>query len=173
MYNLGASGLIAAYVIIALLLLSLTLYSRWSWRVKATAILITSAFYVVSYFSFPPLMGWPSASRLPERFRVLSVYVVEPNKHLGTEGDIYLWVTNMEDDPNLAKPRAYRIAYTNKLHEQLIKVTKKLRKGLPQLGEAKEKNKRVDVKVEDTTRLGQKSLDLKFYDLPDPLFPEK
>jgi len=173
MYILGASGLIAAYVIIALLLLSLTLYSRWSWRVKAVAIIITSAFYLISYFSFPPLLGWPSESRLPERFRVLSVYVVEPNKHLGTDGQIYLWVTNMEEDPNLAVPRAFSLAYNNERHEKIIKVMKKLRKGLPQLGEAQEKDKRRQVKVEDTNRLGQKSLELRFYDLPDPLFPEK
>ncbi len=173
MYTLGASGLLAAYVTVALLLLGLMLYSRWSWRVKAAAIILTSAFYVVSYFSFPPLMGWPSDDPLPERFRVLSAYVVEPNKHLGTEGEIYLWVTDMEDDPNLAEPRAYRLPYDNERHKKIIKVIKKLRKGLPQLGEAKEKNQRINVKVEDTTRLGQKSIDLKFYDLPDPLFPEK
>ncbi len=38
MMNLGFAGLTAAYVFIALLLLSINLYSRWRWPVKAAAV---------------------------------------------------------------------------------------------------------------------------------------
>ena len=57
---LGVTGLIAAYVLVALLLLSINLYSNWSWRVKATTIVVVSGFYLVSYFSFSPILGWPT-----------------------------------------------------------------------------------------------------------------
>ncbi|MCK5498953.1 MAG: hypothetical protein KAI77_07110, partial [Gammaproteobacteria bacterium] len=70
--TLGISGLIAAYIVLAVLLLSINLYSKWSWHVKAITIIITSAFYIVSYFSFPPLLGWPTKQALPSHFRLLS-----------------------------------------------------------------------------------------------------
>ena len=57
MYALGVTGLIAAYVLIALLLLSINLYSNWSWKVKACSIVVATLFYVITYLSFPPCWG--------------------------------------------------------------------------------------------------------------------
>ena len=53
MYTLGIAGLVAAYILIALLLLSINLYSNWSWKVKAGSIVVTTLLYVVTYLSFP------------------------------------------------------------------------------------------------------------------------
>ena len=39
--TLGFVGVIAAYVIVAVLLLSLNIAPRWAWWIKATAIIIT------------------------------------------------------------------------------------------------------------------------------------
>ena len=44
MVLLGQSGLVAAYVIVALLLVTLILYTRWSWRVKSAVVVVVSAF---------------------------------------------------------------------------------------------------------------------------------
>ena len=52
MFTLGTTGLIAAYILIALLLLSINLYSSWSWKVKATTIIITSSFTWLPIFPF-------------------------------------------------------------------------------------------------------------------------
>ena len=75
MVLLGTSGLVAAYVVVALLLLVLNLNTRWSWVVKASAIAVVSALYVVTYYSIPPLLGWPTDQALPKRFLLLAVDV--------------------------------------------------------------------------------------------------
>ena len=89
--TLGISGLIATYIVLAVLLLSINLYSKWSWQVKAMTILVTSAFYIISYFSFSPLLGWPTKQALPSHFRLLSSEVHQPDKLTGEEGAVYLW----------------------------------------------------------------------------------
>ena len=171
--ELGIAGLVAAYVLVALLLLSINLYSRWPWWVKAGTIALTSAFYVITYFSFPPLLGWPTDAKLPERFRLIGAYVQEPNKATGVEGNIYLWATGIAEGSDPGEPRAYRLPYSSELHQKVSEATVKLRKGLAQLGETHQGK---DASIQhplDVSRGGQKSMDVEFYDLPDPLFPEK
>ncbi len=169
---LGISGLIAAYALLAVLLLSVNLYSIWSWQVKAIAIIVTSAFYVVSYFSFPPLLGWPTAQTLPSHFRVLATEVYQPDKKTGEEGAIYLWIKEIEDITSPATPRAHVLPYSNPLHEKIINTQTKIDHGIPQLGEY-EKDAAIKPVTIRTGETGQQSLDIQFYDLPDPLFPEK
>lgn len=170
--TLGIAGLITAYVLIALLLLSINLYSNWSWKVKAGAIIITTAFYIISYLSFPPLLGWPTTQAPPERFKLIAAHVDQPDKASGDEGGIYLWVTQIEDLTSYGPPRAYKLPYTNLMHEVVIKANAKLKKDIPQLGEMLEEGS-MKVDVEDTSRAGVDSVPIEFYDLPDPLFPDK
>jgi len=172
LFTLGIAGLIAAYVLVALLLLGLVLYSHWRWRIKALAIVIVSAFYVVTYVSFPPLLGWPVDGPLPERFNLVGVYVQEPDKVTGAQGDIYLWLTDMRAGPADSVPRAHRLAFTPQLHAKVVEAGTKLRKNLPQLGEVEPLDGRGGVPL-DSSQYGQRSVGLEFYDLPDPLFPEK
>jgi hypothetical protein len=169
MFTLGALGLTAAYVVLALLLLNLSLYSNWSWWVKAVMIGLTSGFYIVTYFSLPPLLGWPTDAALPERFRLIAVHVQEPNKFTGTEGRIFLWATAINAPPD-SEPRAYRLLFAPTLHERAIEARNKLRKGIPQLGEV---DQPALGNLQDTAPLGQESARITFYDPPDPLFPEK
>jgi hypothetical protein len=170
--TLGISGLIAAYIVLAVLLLSINLYSKWSWQVKAITIIITSAFYIISYFSFPPLLGWPTKQALPSHFRLLSSEVHQPDKLAGTEGAVYLWLKEVEDITTYVLPRAYVLPYSNLLHERIIHAQSKIDQGIPQLGEY-EKDDSMRVEVLDSSETGKESLDIQFYDLPDPLFPEK
>lgn len=172
MFTLGALGLTAAYVVLALLLLNLNLYSNWSWWVKAVMIGLTSGFYIVTYFSLPPLLGWPTDAALPERFRLIAVHVQEPNKFTGTEGRIFLWATAINAPPD-SEPRAYRLLFAPTLHERAIEARNKLRKGIPQLGEVEKQAQAPPGNPQDTTQLGQESTRITFYDPPDPLFPEK
>ena len=169
--TLGITGIIAAYILVGLLLLSINLYSKWSWQVKATTIIITSAFYLITYYSFPPLLGWPTSQFPPSQFRLISAHVVQPNKETGKEGSIYLWLTeivNMTDSP---EPRAYELEYSSELHEKIINVNAKLDKNIAQLGEFKEPDDAFNQIVEQ--KRGVKSVKIEFYDLPDPLFPDK
>ncbi len=171
MFTLNAGGLVAAYIVLALLLLSVNLYSNWRWPVKIGLIVLVSAFYIVSYLSIPPLLGWPTDERLPRQFNLVAIYVQEPDKLNGTEGDIYIWVTDMRTPPSQARPRAYRLPFTPELHARVVQAGNKLRKNLPQLGEIEEEGP--GATPLDTSQLGQESVNIQFYDLPDPLFPEK
>ena len=173
MFTLGITGLIAAYVLIALLLLSINLYSNWSWKIKTGAVVLTSAFYVVTYLSFPPLLGWPTGQDPPERFRLIAAHVVQPDKVTGDEGAIYLWLTQIEDLSSSSPPRAYELPYSSPLHELVINASSKLDKGIPQLGEFDELQKNLIDELKQAPRSGQESVNIQFYDLPDPLFPEK
>jgi hypothetical protein len=114
--SLGFVGVIAAYVILAVLLLSLNITPRWAWWVKATAIIITSAFFVISYYSMIDLMGWPVKDRLPAKFQLLWAKVNEPDKLLNQPGAIFMWVEALDKNnvPN-GIPRAYRLPYTQPL----------------------------------------------------------
>jgi hypothetical protein len=114
--SLGFVGVIAAYVILAVLLLSLNIAPRWAWWVKATAIIITSAFFVISYYSMIDLMGWPVKDRLPAKFQLLWAKVNEPDKLLNQPGAIFMWVEALDKNnvPN-GIPRAYRLPYTQPL----------------------------------------------------------
>lgn len=187
---LGTSGLVAAYVVVALLLLVLNLNARWSWTVKALAIAMVSALYLVTYYSIPPLLGWPTEQRLPKRFNLIAVYVQEPDKASGRAGEILLWASDMAEGLRGAEPRSYRLPFSQSLHEKVQEAGNKIRKGLPQLGEVKEEKiagkakaassaegeqKTVDTPGKSAAAVagGQSSANIEFYDLPDPLFPEK
>ena len=173
MVTLSVSGLIAAYILIALLLLSLNLYSKWSWQVKAGAIVITTLFYIVTYISFAPLLGWPTEDSPPNNFRLIAAHVQQPNKITGDEGAIYLWLAHIEDLSTNSPPRAYELPYSNGLYEKIVVANAKLNKGVPLLGEFEEIDEMNMVQVEDSARMGKESINIQFYDLPDPLIPDK
>ena len=170
---LGTSGLVAAYVLVALLLLILNLYTRWSWRTKAAMIGVVSAFYLITYYSLPPLLGWPTDAELPKRFNLVAIFVDEPDKTTGAPGEIFLWATDLAEGPRGVEPRAYRVPFSNELHARVVEAGNKMRKGLPQIGEVNEEPPGKSVRPTDQTEGGQKSVAIEFFDLPDPLFPEK
>ncbi len=170
--TLGIVGLSAAYIILALLLLSISLYSQLHWLIKAISIILTSLFYAVSWLSFPPLLGWPTKQELPAQFMLVSSQVVQPDKESGKEGKIYLWVRRMEHLQAAGPPRAYQLTYTNALHDLIIKTQNKLDKGIQQVGEFKEPEENI-MELLDDTRTRQISEQIEFYNLPDPLFPDK
>jgi hypothetical protein len=125
----------------------------------------------VTYYSFPPLLGWPTTENLPSQFRLISAHVEQPNKETGKEGSIYLWLSEIENMSSTSEPRAYELEYSNELHEKIINVKAKLDKDIAQLGEFKDPDETMLQTNEQ--RRGVKSVHIEFYDLPDPLFPDK
>lgn len=103
---------VAAYVVIAVLLLSLNLASRWQWWIKGVAIVVTGAFFVFTFLAINALLGWPSSAQPPERFNVVHTHIVEPDNFTGDEGAIYLWVEELDEDNFIiGQPRSYRLPY--------------------------------------------------------------
>lgn len=172
MYTLSLVGIITSYIIIALLLVSMLLYSTWSIKIKVSSCIITVIFFITSFMSFSPLLGWATEDEPTLRFRLISAYVHQPDKLTGDEGSIYIWVTKLEDLTAVQVPRSHKLPYTESLHEKIINANAKLDKGIAQLGEFK-KQPNFAMINQDETKAGLISDQIQFYDLPDPLFPDK
>src|SRR5690606_38193372 len=113
-------GTVAAYVLLAILLLSLNIVSRWRFWVKAGAILVTTLAFFGTYFAITGLLGWPSAQSLPARFSLLSTRIIEPDKATGAPGRLFMWVEEIdEENQPSADPRNHEVAYTTELAEKL------------------------------------------------------
>jgi hypothetical protein len=135
----GLSGVILslsfAYVALGVLLLATCLFTHLPWPVKAGAIALTSAFYLVSFFATRSLLGWSSDDPLPPRFKLLGARIVEPHTFAGDPGSIYLWV-EAYDENNFPSgvPRAYRLPYSAKLADKTEAAVKASADGTPQGG---------------------------------------
>jgi len=128
-------ALSAAYGVIAVLLLSAGLTARYAWWVKASAIVVTSLFFVEAFFASKSLLGWPGTGHLPAKFQLLWTRVVEPDQKLGERGAIYLWLEEMDaNNVPTGLPRAYRLPYSVKLADRTLKARDEIMAGHPQEG---------------------------------------
>jgi hypothetical protein len=125
------------YALIGALLLAILIYSRLPWPLKALAVVVTSAFYVVSFIGTRGLLGWASRDRLPEAFKLLQARIVEPHSLEGDPGSVYLWVEALDDENRPSGvPRAYRLPYNEKLAEKTHAAENEIAAGRPQGGRA-------------------------------------
>ena len=128
-------ALALGYALIGGLLLAVLVFARIPWPIKATAIAMTSAFYIVVFFSVRGLMGWGAIDPLPPYFKLLGARIVEPHSLAGDDGAIYLWVEELDADnyPSGA-PRAFRLPYSVKIAEKAEVAIKASADGKPQGG---------------------------------------
>src|SRR6201984_413194 len=137
--TLPLAGIVASYVLMAVLLLSLNLASRWHWGTKAAAIVITTGFFGVSYRSTTGLIGWPSEARVPEHFQLHWATVVEPDKLNGLPGSIYLWIEALDENNMPAgTPRAFRVPYSRDLADRIGHAKERIEQGAEQVGTARD-----------------------------------
>lgn len=126
-----------AYALIGALLLLVLVYARLPWPVKAAAVVVTSAFYIVSFVGMRGLLGWASVDRLPASFKLLQTRIVEPHSLEGDPGSIYLWVEALDEGNRPSGvPRAYRIPYSDQLADKTDKAQNEIAAGHPQGGRA-------------------------------------
>jgi hypothetical protein len=125
-------GLVASYVALATLLLSLNLKSAWRWPVKAAAIGITAAFFVVAFVALQAMLGWPTEALPPTRFQLHAALIEEPDRKGRSPGAIYLWLSPRHADGEIVGlPRAYALPYSRALHEATARAQAGLQDGLP------------------------------------------
>ncbi len=167
-------ALVVSYVVLALLVLVMVLYSRLHWVLKAGVVVLVSAFYPVSYLAFMALLGWPTDQRLPDRFRLVAAQVYEPDRQRATSGAIYLWASDLSKKAGRVTPRAYELPYSVTLHERVVEASKQMRKGISQMGEIKEEpGGGTPLDVTDLSRAAAISTDITFYALSGTVLPEK
>ena len=133
--NAAVFGLVAAYVVIAVLLLSLNLTSLWRWWVKAAAIVITALFFAVTYRTIVGLLGWPTTQPMPARFSLVWTVVDEPNKLTKDPGAIYLWADALNaNNVPFGRPRSYELPYTEALARKVAAAQEKREQGVEVMG---------------------------------------
>ncbi len=128
-------ALALSYALVGALLLALLIYARFSWRLKAALIVLTSAFYVFDFVAARTLLGWASPDKLPPYFKLLQARIIEPHSLTDEAGGIYLWVEALDTDnrPN-GPPRAYRLPYRAATAEKADRAIHAIREGRPQGG---------------------------------------
>ena len=183
-------GLVSAYVVVALLLLSLNLTSRWKWWVKAAAIVVTGIFFIQAYIQTYALLGWPTDTDLPRHFQVLWAKVEDPNKFTGAEGAIFLWVDELDEfNLPIGIPRSHKLPFTPGLADAVVKITGRIRAGMDVAGiaeladdeESTSSRMMKDVTAPEDLTGGQFQVDvfpdqiqtLQFEDMPPPILPDK
>lgn len=171
MLSFGHSAIVAAYVVVALLLLLLSLFSRWPWQVKAALIGGVTAACVAVYLTLPALLGWPTDRAVPKRFGLLAVYIQEPDRRTGEAGGVFFWATDLDPAAD-QRPRAYRLPFSLGLKSVMQEGQGKLKQNIPQIGEA-EPDDEVHGVPSDRQQLGQKSVKIKLRDMPPAGPPSK
>ena len=167
MFDLGVGGLIAAYVVLGLLLLSLHLYSGWSPWIKGAVTLVVTGFYLVTYTSYPQLLGWPLATeRLPSRLYLLAVHTTEPDT-------IYLWARDLDQGFGNKRPRAYELPYSKSLHKKVSRAGRKLRRNIPVMVEIDPLPPNTRPQIEQGEAVTVHASRVRFTDIPEGLAPLK
>lgn len=131
-------GTIAIYGLLALLLLSLNIFSLWRWWVKAAVIVVTGVVFVAAYTVISGLIGWPNPGQLPARFSLIATYVDEPDQQADKPGQIFLWVQEIDENQlPVAEPRAYVMPYIVETMKGVTQSQEMLDRGEKVLGESK------------------------------------
>jgi hypothetical protein len=190
--NTSITGLVAAYIVVALLLVSLNLTSLWRWWVKAAAIIVTTIFFGVTYSTINALMGWPTTQRPPGRFNLISSRISEPDRKTHAPGHIYLWADEL-DRNNIPSgiPRNYELPYSDTLARKVSNAQEKRDQGIDIMGRlldpqqqqeelthnarqgGRQQNKDQQSPATDTVPFKEDGSDLSFEDLPPILLPDK
>ncbi len=180
---LGQYELVAAYVVVAVLLLSIAIWNRLHWWIRAGGIIITAAFFFITFDSVRNILGWPTYDPLPDRFEILFARIQEPDEVMRIEGAIYVWAMTLPgeggiDERDIYKPgmldtrvgqdqmpRAYRLPYTRFAHEQVNEALIKIQEGVRQIGVTDRKPRKPGEHAPHSR--------YSFYDRPDPILPPK
>lgn len=163
--NFGLGGLIIGFIGLAVLLMSLHLYSNWPASVKAMATAAGAMLCAVTYASYPGLLGWPAQEKvLPSRLYLFAIQIEEPHS-------IYLWGRDLDAGTGNTRPRSYEIPYTVKTHEAGERAGSKLKRGLPIIVERRE-NQGPRINANEATQIERGEL-IDFIEAPEGLVPSK
>jgi hypothetical protein len=163
-------AIVLAYAVLVLVTVLALLWSPWPRWLRTGLALGATLLYFLGQDAVQSLLGLPSGEALPERFVVVAAMVEEPTAQ--NHGAVYLWVRPLRDGVTEAQPRAYRVAYSRKLHEQVDEGLKKGREGVSQMGTAEARGGRGRGLV-SWLQPGADEQEVRIRDLPMPQLPEK
>ncbi len=182
-FAVGQIELVAAYVVVAALLLSVVIWNRQRAWIRGLAIAVTFVFFFVTWTSVRNLLGWPTEQAMPDRFEILFATIQEPDEVTRTPGAIYVWAWELPGDGPVAAgdiydparfdtrvgsgqmPRAYMLPYDRPTHREVQEAMVKIVQGTRQVGVTDRKPKKPGEYAEQSR--------FSFYDRPDPILPPK
>lgn len=164
--------IVLTYAFITALLVLIIIHSKLSLLLKLPLVILTGLFMVASYQGWKDAQGWPSGSEIPNKFLLHASVIEEPDSTEGTDGQIFIWMTDLEAQQPAAEPRAYVLNYDQDVHSALEDALRNMRKGNIQIGSKRVTNSS-NLPPRDFSRLGEQRITLEFSDLPDPALPEK
>ena len=189
--SVSVAGLTVAYVVVAVLLLSLNLTSSWRWWVKAAAILVTTGFFAVTYLAVEGMTGWPTTQKLPPRFNLVWTRIVEPDRKNNDAGGIYIWAEELDQNNVPAgRPRSYQLPYSETMARKVAGAQERRDKGADVMGKfddapPREETEGKTIKMgriakegeqnaaTDTVPFREDAASLRFEDLPPVVLPDK
>ena len=124
----------AALLLLAALAL---LWSRWAAWLKGTMVGGVTALYFFASHAVHAIWGVPSTDALPERFQMIAGLAEEAVE--GKPLALYVWVSELRDSKTGAEPRAYRLPYSPRLHDEIAEGMKRGNNGTDQMGTAEPK----------------------------------
>lgn len=162
---MGIGGLTAAFIGLAVVLLSVHIYSNWNPFIKAAVTVLGIVLCVVTYNSYPKLVGWPvSTDTLPSRLYMVAIEIAEPDS-------IYLWARDLDHGLGSKQPRAYELSYSKSLHQIAEGARSKMRRGIAVIAEIEPAGS--VAKLTDASAVVVKSSKIRFIESPQGLLPPK
>lgn len=118
------------YAAVAALLLNLNLATRYAWWIKATSIVLVTAFYLGTWSGLQGMTGWATRAAMPEEFRVLWIAMDEPDKVTGSAGSIYFWVRELDEAGlPIGQPRAHAVEWNEESAEAAQEAIEQMEEG--------------------------------------------
>ena len=128
-----------AFIVLGAILLWCLIFTKGKWPIKLFLIITVPAFSVAVWNALDSYLGWPATDSVPEKSILLWGEVYEPNPQSGDPGKVCVWLIAYDDlaqnnspfkySPEKNEPRAYRLPYSRKLHEQLEQAKKMIKGG--------------------------------------------
>jgi|TARA_R110000744_G_scaffold4733_4_gene16883 hypothetical protein len=121
--------------------------SSLKWYFKLSCISSFCVFTLIFWSSIHTFLGWGAEEKdVPEKLLIHWVIIKEPNKLLKNKGNIYILAESPRKDSSnkiidffsyknsTLEPRLFKLKYSRPLHEELNKISDKLKKGQPVFG---------------------------------------
>ncbi len=202
--DISAVGIPLTFLFLSLIGLWMIIFSKGFWLLKVVFITCCLYFSFLMWYSLSTLSGWATETPMPLKSMIHWIVVQEPSKFLKNEGAIFIWATEVDTENNVAKketgfftksitsrkneyePRAYRLPYSEDLHQSAAKAMQAIMKGQTLIGEkVSGKSGYGTGDSEGITREGNNNGDrngagslsqeqvFKFYELPPVKLPPK
>ncbi|MEY4723331.1 MAG: hypothetical protein RLZZ324_844 [Candidatus Parcubacteria bacterium] len=171
-----------AFVLLATVVCLALIRAAWKWTLKLALILVVPTFGLAVWHAVGSYPGWPARDKPPPQSVVYDSIIMEPQAE--NPGAIFMWVVPLASKgtpaynpleylPDGIEPRAYRLPYSRKLHEQLQKAKDMRKRGRAPVLDLR--GTRKDGRPGGQSNGGMLRIegDPRVYDLPPPRLEEK